>query len=72
MIDDDIVIIIIIIISASASEISTRAETFGKNQQNLAREPRHSTQISRNEHASQDILHKSTELSTRAQTFDTN
>ena len=49
MIDDDIVIviiiIIIIIISASASEMSTRAETFDTNQQNGAREPRHSTQI---------------------------
>ena len=33
MIDDDIVIIIIIIISASASEMSTRAETFDTNQQ---------------------------------------
>ena len=33
MIDDDIVIIIIIIISASASEMSTRVETFDTNQQ---------------------------------------
>ena len=36
MIDDDIVIIIIIIISASASEMSTRAETFDTNKESTS------------------------------------
>ena len=48
------------------AEMSTRAETFDKNQQNWARELRHSTKVKGEESTS------AAGMSTRAETFDTN